>query len=170
MHLRSPAAVPGRKQDTTATTLVLNVFKAVHEIRNASKTEGEAAKTQRPSTTSISTRPSRIVSYATTYCVLLPVSNEQFVIARCPHAGQSAGAGPRPKLAIGVAFWYTWPDCCWGGMPGWGPGYAFCCCSYGLWGWPGWTCWGGGDWVCWGCCGYCCWYCCCWYCALGSWW
>jgi hypothetical protein len=58
-----------------------------------------------------------------TYCVVFPDSNPTLVILLCPHAGQSAGAGPLPKLAIGVAFWYTVPPCCcWGGMPGWGCG------------------------------------------------
>jgi hypothetical protein len=52
------------------------------------------------------------------YCVVLPVSNAVLVMERCPHAGQSAGAGPRLRLAIGVADWYTVPVGCWGGMPG----------------------------------------------------
>jgi hypothetical protein len=66
----------------------------------------------------------RSLAFAITYCVVFPVSNAVFVMLLCPHAGQSAGAGPRPRLAIGVTAWYTVPLGCWGGMPGCGVGAA----------------------------------------------
>jgi hypothetical protein len=67
---------------------------------------------------------------------VLPVSNATFVIARCPHAGQSAGAGPRLRFAIAVACWYTVPLGCWGGMPGWGTAVwpVIWGCMYSPWG------------------------------------
>src|SRR5689334_12318699 len=40
-----------------------------------------------------------------TYWVVFPTSKAQFVIALCPQAGQSAGAGLLFSEAMGVAFW-----------------------------------------------------------------
>jgi len=87
----------------------------------------------------ISLQSTSSVTFKSTYCVVLPVSNATLVIALWPHAGQSAGAGPRPKLAIGVTLWYTVPLCCWGGMPGIGPAVCWGC-MYAPAG-----CWGGGE-------------------------
>lgn len=73
-------------------------------------------------------------------CVVLPATNDTLVRARCPHAGQSAGAGLRWRLLSGTAFWYCVPGICCGGMPGAGASWAY----MGGWGCP------------WGALGYCC--------------
>lgn len=128
MHLGRSAPVPGREQNTAAAALVRDILEAIHDVGNTSQT-AEAAKTKSPGTEGgqLATTLTRfdvslLESGLDTYCVVFPVSNAQLVMLLCPHAGQSAGAGPRPRFAMGVAFWYTGPEACWGGMPGCGCG------------------------------------------------
>lgn len=109
VHLGRPAAVPGGEQHAAAAALVGHVLHAVHDVGDASEA-GEAAEAESPGTTETTLANCSPTNFASgirfsTYCVVFPVSNAQLVMLRCPHAGQSAGAGPRPRLAMGVAFW-----------------------------------------------------------------
>ena len=113
VHLGRPAAVPGGEQHAAAAALVGHVLHAVHDVGDASEA-GEAAEAESPGAAETALAKwlyisdKRRVALGTrfsTHCVVFPVSNAQLVMLRCPHAGQSAGAGPRPRLAMGVAFW-----------------------------------------------------------------
>ena len=143
MHNRPPAVMPRGEQDAAMAAFVLDVLQGADQVRDATEAEAEAdhggpgteLKRARvsfffldrllllPFSNTRLPRGGRLERGGRTYLVVFPLWYSVLVKARMWQHGQSTGAAPSPRLAIGVAVWYacaTWAWCCWTGMVCWG--------------------------------------------------